>query len=544
MELVRGVHLWNRAMECDNGQLKWNIAKEHLIGGITASNGPRSYVNPEIPSLTSAWFKQDLLKSLVPNPTPSFWSSEKLQPAAARTTTGCPREVEVAIIGAGYAGASIAYHLLCKNHNTRQPSTVILEAREACSGASGRNGGHLKPDPFSKAADILDSHGTEAASQVAEFERRNFDEIAKLITEDDVQCDFVKGCAFEVYLQEEDFSAASRRLDKAKRANIKTAHDALAIPGGIAETISGIRGAAGLITYAAARLWPYKLVMYLLSEAIRCGANLQTNAVVHEVSKSRDDADRWELKTSRGTVKAKQVVYATNAFTASLVPELRNLLVPVRGVCCRIVLPEMESLKTLKQSYSIRFNDWEHDYLIPMPDGSIILGGARRNYYQQLQSWYDNFDDAHVIEFAESHFDGYMQRLFRDWEHSGAYTDSAFLSAKAVAALIARKSTMQEMDIPILFRTSGSNTRSRKIREPKGQAVRAILSAKMVLALQLDLPDSLEAPEIDQELPSTYFAVSTAHIQSVASRKTRRIVPLGGIDAWSLRRGSIVSTLR
>ena len=35
--------------------------------------------------------------------------------------------------------------------------------------------------------------------------------------------------------------------------------------------------------------------------------------------------------TPRGSVKAKQVVFATNAYSQALVPEMKDLIVPTRG---------------------------------------------------------------------------------------------------------------------------------------------------------------------------------------------------------------------
>ena len=43
------------------------------------------------------------------------------------------------VIGAGYTGASVVHHLLDGNDDVGK-SIVILEARGACSGATGRNG--------------------------------------------------------------------------------------------------------------------------------------------------------------------------------------------------------------------------------------------------------------------------------------------------------------------------------------------------------------------------------------------------------------------
>jgi hypothetical protein len=83
--------------------------------------------------------------SLTPTPAKSplepFWRvPHRLD--GHRSTQELPATADVVIIGGGFAGASIAHHLLLKSDESArvQPSVVILEAREACSGATGRNG--------------------------------------------------------------------------------------------------------------------------------------------------------------------------------------------------------------------------------------------------------------------------------------------------------------------------------------------------------------------------------------------------------------------
>lgn len=159
----------------------------------------------------------------------------------------------------------------------------------------------------------------------------------------------------------------------------------------------------------------------MFSKAIEEGINLQTNTPVQSVSSGPDATGRWVLKTSRGVVKAKQVVMATNAYTSALLPEYANKIIPYRAVCSRIVTPGKPPLLT--NSYALRFADWDFDYLIPRPDGSIIVGGARRAYIGHQEDWYGNVDDTKSIERARHYFDGYMQRHFSGWEDSGAYVE-------------------------------------------------------------------------------------------------------------------------
>lgn len=76
-----------------------------------------------------------------PGSTLPFWRTEPHELDSYRSTEEPPSNVDILIIGAGYAGITAAYHLLCGEDATEpKPSVALLEARQACSGATGRNG--------------------------------------------------------------------------------------------------------------------------------------------------------------------------------------------------------------------------------------------------------------------------------------------------------------------------------------------------------------------------------------------------------------------
>jgi monoamine oxidase len=83
---------------------------------------------------------------LTPTPTPcpaSFWRAEPHKLDRHRSTHQLPATADIVIVGGGFAGASIAHHLLSKSESAPvRPSILILEARDACSGATGRNGAY------------------------------------------------------------------------------------------------------------------------------------------------------------------------------------------------------------------------------------------------------------------------------------------------------------------------------------------------------------------------------------------------------------------
>lgn len=168
---------------------------------------------------------------------------------------------------------------------------------------------------------------------------------------------------------------------------------------------------------------------HMFAEALEHpNVNLQTNTPVKSIAESPTADGRWKVTTNRGTVLARQVIMATNAYTAALLPEYRNKIIPYRAICSRIVEPSQAS--RLTNTYALRFNEWDFDYLIPRTDGSIIVGGARRAYLRNLEDWYDNVNDEEVITRARGYFDGYMQRNFHGWENSKAYTEQVWTGSK------------------------------------------------------------------------------------------------------------------
>jgi hypothetical protein len=76
-----------------------------------------------------------------PNPTTSYWQDPPDTELSDFTTSeALPEDViDTVIIGSGFTGTSIAWNLL-QNGRAAKLSVVMVEARQACSGATGRNG--------------------------------------------------------------------------------------------------------------------------------------------------------------------------------------------------------------------------------------------------------------------------------------------------------------------------------------------------------------------------------------------------------------------
>jgi glycine/D-amino acid oxidase-like deaminating enzyme len=299
----------------------------------------------------------------------------------------------------------------------------------------------LKPDLYNGIAGLAAEYGVDAAAEVAAFEAKHVSFLKEFIEKEKIDCDYSVTKAIDVQLDDDHTKRLKAGYEKLIKEGCAPTTAAKYIGTNEAEKVpstrfpiiyfhanlskfSGVKGAKGCFTYDAGHIWPYKFVLHLLEKAIARGVNLQTHTPVSEITESTaSSSHRWTVKTGRGSVVAKAVVLATNAYTSTLIPEYKDKIVPVRGTCSRIISPPGNPAPRLTSTYTLRWNNWNYDYLIPRADGSIVVGGARPAFIDDLDSWYNVSDDSRVLESAVRYWDNYMQRNFIGWEDSNAYTD-------------------------------------------------------------------------------------------------------------------------
>ncbi len=84
-----------------------------------------------------------------PKPCLSYWqrTTRAYPHLNANKSTPVPASNQYVVIGSGISGALTAFELT--ENGVKGEDIVILEAREAASGASSRNAGHVRPGIFS-----------------------------------------------------------------------------------------------------------------------------------------------------------------------------------------------------------------------------------------------------------------------------------------------------------------------------------------------------------------------------------------------------------
>jgi glycine/D-amino acid oxidase-like deaminating enzyme len=242
---------------------------------------------------------------------PSLWLEPEPEPAAALEGTV---DVEVAVVGAGYAGLSTAIEL-----RRRGVGVTVLEREYAGFGASGRNAGHLTPTIGKDLPSLLRGFGRERGGALVRLADGAVEHVESLIAELGIDCAYrpVGNVVAGIH------PGQQRRLERAAAAGIALGADLQPLRPEQLRT-RGLPAAftCGYLERRGGVLDPARYVRGLLAGARGAGAEVYEGSPVLEIASDRDGG--MLLRTPRGELRAERVVIATNAYS-------RQLGTPARG---------------------------------------------------------------------------------------------------------------------------------------------------------------------------------------------------------------------
>ena len=135
-----------------------------------------------------------------------------------------------------------------------------------------------------------------------------------------------------------------------------------------------------------------KLVQNLLKKCQRLGVEFLFGTEVLEVSEVQDSV---QVKTKNVEISGQQVIFATNAFTKDLLPEID--LVPARG---QILLTE--PIENLKLRGTFHYD--EGFYYFRYSGNRILLGGARNMDFKTEET-----SEMETTEFLQDHLEHFLR---------------------------------------------------------------------------------------------------------------------------------------
>ncbi len=108
----------------------------------------------------------------VGDPTTSFWQLPPNEKLYGIKSSHLPEQCDVAVIGSGISSCSVVWQLLTSGFSG---SITVVEAREICSGATGRNGGRLHVHAVQDFDKFRQIYGDEQAKKIIRFQLAHYD---------------------------------------------------------------------------------------------------------------------------------------------------------------------------------------------------------------------------------------------------------------------------------------------------------------------------------------------------------------------------------
>lgn len=215
--------------------------------------------------------------------------------------TPIPREVDYAIIGAGFAGLATAIQL-----RERHPGAemVVLEAERVGFGASGRNAGFLSP--LAAPVWLLGAERSQEQAWGAARINAEVHALARWLAEHVPDCE-LEPAKLSLQAQSHVSEAALREFVHAVELV------------GLDHRLRDSRARPGhsFLEMDAYTVHPYKLVRGLATYADRHGVRIRERAHVNAVEAQRAGRARVQLADG-SAVDAAKVVVCTNAYTSSI----------------------------------------------------------------------------------------------------------------------------------------------------------------------------------------------------------------------------------
>lgn len=286
-------------------------------------------------------------------------------------------ETDVAIVGAGITGVATAVELA-----ERGLRVALLDANHVGWGATGRNGGQVTGSLSGDNAmlkQLRKSHGPDAEEFVWNLRWRGHDIIRKRIERYNIDCDLKTGHLFTAWTKNELPGFAAMVTEAHQRGmesdvtllSKSDLHDRLDTPlyhGAVLNTKN-------------LHLHSLKLCLGEALAAESLGAAIYENTTVKRIR--TPTGQRHQLITDKGTVHAKQIVLAGNAYHRLMRRQLSGYMFPaILGNLVTEPLGDELCVKINRDDNAVYDSRMVLDYYRITRDGRLMFGGGT-NYSGQ-----------------------------------------------------------------------------------------------------------------------------------------------------------------
>lgn len=288
--------------------------------------------------------------------------------ALSPTTTVPSSKVDVAVIGAGYTGLQAAIATARAGRLTQ-----VIDMHELGWGCSTRNGGQISPSIKPSFPTLARRHGKERAAAIRNEGYRSLDWIGSFIKNEGISCEYQHCGRFHAAHTPSHFDklvAETQKLGSEEGVKFEVIsrdkqHSELGT-----DAYFG-----GVVLKQHASLDPAKYYSGLLELAKKVGVEITDVCPAIEIKR---EGKGFVVTTSKGEVRAENIVIATNGYTTDLVPWLQRRVIPIGTyMIATDPLPQTLMGKLFPKDRVVSDTCKVIYYYRPSPDRSRILFGGR-----------------------------------------------------------------------------------------------------------------------------------------------------------------------
>jgi len=306
---------------------------------------------------------------------PSLWAATAPAGPALSPLEGDVR-TDVVVIGAGFTGLSTAIHL-----RESGVEVAVVEAAEPGWGASGRNNGQVIPtlaghDPSAMVA----RHG-EAGERFNAVLRDSAQYLFDLVRKYQIPAEAEQAGWIQPVHSPGRFKLAEKRV---REWSAIDAPVELLDRAQTARMLGSEAWFGGFWNRSGGHINPLALTRGLAEVALKLGATIHVRSPAIAMSHQND---RWVVKTAKGSVTARALVLATNAYTGEfepdLAPEIASEVIPVLSWqmatkpvsdnIAKTVIPDRQAMSDTHRN--LYFARWDARNRL-VTGGAAVLPGA------------------------------------------------------------------------------------------------------------------------------------------------------------------------
>ncbi|TYC56086.1 FAD-binding oxidoreductase [Rhodobacterales bacterium] len=240
-------------------------------------------------------------------------------PAAPELSKELPEKVDVLIVGAGYTGLNAA---IVAARGGR--STLVVDAEEPGFGCSSRNGGQVSTSVKPSLEKLSARFGAEKARAIRSEGAAALEWLAGFIEGERLDCDFRRSGRFHAAHTPAHYEQLVRDADRMRR---EEGIESFAVPRAEQRSELGSDAYFGGVVFSRhSSVHPAKMVREFLRLAMSAGAVVAGDCRVTRIDRT---SAGFRVHTPKGVVSTKDVVIATNGYTAGVVPWLRKRVIPI-----------------------------------------------------------------------------------------------------------------------------------------------------------------------------------------------------------------------